>query len=314
MLILLFYAARYGDSPTLKEIYRAGADVNSLDDQGRTPLMYAAIGNYDSTINTLKSCGAIINMADREGKTALHWACQNGHADAARALLYAGADLASKDLLGKNPAHYAAAIESSECLHSVLRFAKPEMIDSLDDEKSTPLMIAAMAGHYECVQTLLNFGANFEKKGRHDMSAFHHLYKNRNTKCCSIMVRFNFKAIGLKDKYGRTLLHLAAGAGNVTIVNFLLESGANHLEIDSFKRTALHWATVNGHMACVNILSAKQNGIPLVFLFPGLTSHDSPLSTRLLRSVSTSLRGSEESYPLRVDPSEERIFYQSSRQ
>ena len=74
--------------------------VNQLDDQQRTPLMFAALGNNkDSSCNTLIACAADVDMQDASGLTALHVSCYHGNKSAAAALLANKANIAIRDNL-----------------------------------------------------------------------------------------------------------------------------------------------------------------------------------------------------------------------
>ena len=57
------------------------------------------------------------------------------------------------------------------------------------------------------------------------------------------------------DEFGRTLLSLAAGIGNKTVVRALLESGKIEVESkDKYGQTPLSWAAEKGHEAVVKLL------------------------------------------------------------
>lgn len=61
--------------------------------------------------------------------------------------------------------------------------------------------------------------------------------------------------IAVTDKMGSTLLHLGSAAGNIAMVNLLLENGAD-VNINAYNKrgTALFMAAENGHEAMVKLL------------------------------------------------------------
>ncbi|RZJ60691.1 MAG: ankyrin repeat domain-containing protein, partial [Flavobacterium sp.] len=89
----LFSAARQGNVPVLKEIFRIKEDLNVKDDKGFTPLIIAAYNNRPEAVLALLEAGADVNEADYGGNTALMGASFKGYGDVVRILISSGADL-----------------------------------------------------------------------------------------------------------------------------------------------------------------------------------------------------------------------------
>ena len=70
----------------------AGADVMARNEDGGTPLHYAAMNGNPEVVERLLELGADINAKDNDGYTPLHWASRRGHAEAVKLLLEHGAD------------------------------------------------------------------------------------------------------------------------------------------------------------------------------------------------------------------------------
>ena len=109
------------------------ADVNLTDNQGQTPLHYAAANDYIAMAKLLtnfsknillklikgyhwiKSCkiqplienGADVNLTDNQGQTPLHYAAANGHIAMAQLLIENGANVNLTDNQGQTPLDYA---------------------------------------------------------------------------------------------------------------------------------------------------------------------------------------------------------------
>jgi ankyrin repeat protein len=104
-----------------------GADANSRDKTGSTPLMRAALlrpgfGGSD----LLRLCvakGADVHAADANGRTAAHYACEYGNADALRTLRALGCDLNRRDVAGASPLDVAAAHHAGRALIVLRRVA-----------------------------------------------------------------------------------------------------------------------------------------------------------------------------------------------
>ncbi len=94
-------------------------------------------------------------------------------------------------------------------------------------QKSTPLMWAAKEGHIDCVEFLIQNGAQLD----------------------------------LKDEHGWTALHHATYGGHLEVMKRLVEAGQDVNQGGSWKRTPLMEAARKGHTDCVQYLI--QNGAQL---------------------------------------------------
>lgn len=116
---LMYAASSYGDSP-LKEIIKAGVDVNARSKRGETALMASAVmGMADED---LLKAGAKVNAVNDEGMTALMLIAQHGDADEVGALLKAGADARIKDSEGRTALDY---LNAANCGSPIVREKDP---------------------------------------------------------------------------------------------------------------------------------------------------------------------------------------------
>jgi len=90
--ITIHQAALDGQISQVKNLLTAGQDVNTVDEDGRTPLMYAAFNGHAEIINLLIDKGALINACDSEGRTALMMASSAPFPAAVKILLDRQAD------------------------------------------------------------------------------------------------------------------------------------------------------------------------------------------------------------------------------
>nr|XP_027106126.1 probable protein S-acyltransferase 23 [Coffea arabica] len=103
-------AAQYGQTAFLNHIvakYYAEFDVP--DNDGRSPLHWAAYKGYSDTIRLLLFRDAYQGRQDKEGCTPLHWAALRGYAEACTILLHTGTkeELLVKDKAGFTPVQLA---------------------------------------------------------------------------------------------------------------------------------------------------------------------------------------------------------------
>lgn len=75
----LFYVARYSKTAkTVEALLKLGADINTRDNNGDTPLFMAAYGNKNpEVIKALLEYGADVNIRDDSGKTVLEYTYKN---------------------------------------------------------------------------------------------------------------------------------------------------------------------------------------------------------------------------------------------
>ena len=75
----LLEAAEAGNLERVNEMLGRGADVNTVDEFGRTPLMLAAFRGHAPVVDSLISAGADLDVTARFGQTAIVFAEQQGH-------------------------------------------------------------------------------------------------------------------------------------------------------------------------------------------------------------------------------------------
>jgi len=108
-----------------------GADVNAKNDDGLTPLLYAAGYGRLEVVEALLAHGAAVNAKDDKGLTPLHYAAEHGRLEVVDALLAHGAAVNAKDDKGLTPLKY--------------------VLLTLQDLRTRP----KLAEHYEAIAKLL---------------------------------------------------------------------------------------------------------------------------------------------------------------
>src|SRR5467141_4994892 len=129
-------AARTRDTAEVRKLLEKGADPNTKDKNGRTPLMEAAAWGYTDTVRVLLENGADVNATDLVGWNALFWAALSRRTDTLRALVAKGARANARDSHGW-----------------------------------TALMSAADLGHIDAVRALLEKGADVHVRGKDGTTA-----------------------------------------------------------------------------------------------------------------------------------------------
>jgi len=86
----LFIALSSGHPEVVEFLLEHGADPNIKNNDGSTPLHYAA--DNSKVVEVLLEHGADLNIRDKYGATPLHDAAENGHPEVVELLLEHGAD------------------------------------------------------------------------------------------------------------------------------------------------------------------------------------------------------------------------------
>ncbi|XP_077404838.1 histone-lysine N-methyltransferase EHMT2 [Vanacampus margaritifer] len=137
----LHHAAKQGNLETVNILLETGqVDVNSQDNGGWTPIIWAAEHKHVDVIKVLLNRGADVTINDKELNVCLHWAAYAGNLDIAEMVLNAGCSLASVNVHGDTPLHIAAREGYLDCV--TLFLSRGADIDTINREGDTPLTLA----------------------------------------------------------------------------------------------------------------------------------------------------------------------------
>ncbi|KAI9120337.1 hypothetical protein K1719_007370 [Acacia pycnantha] len=103
-------AAQHGQTTFLNHIIaKYNADFDAPDNEGRSPLHWAAYKGFADTIRLLLFRDACQGRQDKDGCTPLHWAALRGNVEACTVLVHSGTkkELAVKDKAGFTPVQLA---------------------------------------------------------------------------------------------------------------------------------------------------------------------------------------------------------------
>ena len=118
----LHYAAHFADARLVAALLKAKADPNAHNEFGTTPLAEAATTGDAKTIGLLLKGGADVESMNPEGQTALMVVARTGRIEAAKLLLKAGADVNAKEQWGGQSAlMWAAAREHPEMIRLLVK-------------------------------------------------------------------------------------------------------------------------------------------------------------------------------------------------
>ncbi len=159
---LLIIASQKNYSTVANTLCINGADVNSTDKEGYTPLIYSAMYGYNDIAKILLDRDANINVVDPNGNTPIIFCARNGNIELLNILISKGADVNAADNGGYTALMYAAIYTYSEIAKILLQ--NGASIDNTDNYRQyTALIHALKSGHKNTIKILLDAGANIPK-------------------------------------------------------------------------------------------------------------------------------------------------------
>ncbi|PNP77986.1 hypothetical protein FNYG_08712 [Fusarium nygamai] len=144
----LHFATKTGSLACARLLLEAGAPASKTDNSGRTPMHYLAWVSQEyqqeihDTIRLLQDYGADIESKDHNGITPLLWACQKGNVPVLCALVRAGASLSAIDSNRNGIVHVAAFSKDFDIVHYLAEQDLEEIdpqLRNLNQKNNTPL-------------------------------------------------------------------------------------------------------------------------------------------------------------------------------
>jgi len=217
-------------------------DVSAKDLEGWTPLHHAADTGNKEVIVLLLSNGANIEAVDNKGRTALYYA--SGSLKTIEFLVKHGANIKAKDNDGSTALHSAAARfgSSKETVRWLVKLGAD--VNARDNDGRTALhSAAARFGNRDILKWLVKHGADVNARDNDGRTALHSAaatFGNRDTLKWLVKLGADVNA---RDNDGRTALHSAAATfDSWGTVKWLLKLGADVNARNNEGRTVLHLA------------------------------------------------------------------------
>uniref|UniRef100_A0A8C9Z6I4 Transient receptor potential cation channel, subfamily A, member 1b n=1 Tax=Sander lucioperca TaxID=283035 RepID=A0A8C9Z6I4_SANLU len=241
-----------------------GADLNSIDCKGNSPLLLAASCGAWKTVTLLLSKGANVNVKDRSGCNFLHLTIlqPKGLKNLPEEVLQSVAVkalLSCEDNEGCTPLHYACRLGIHDSVKNMLGLSGQVGLSYKSKDKKSALHFAAQYGRLNTCQRLLETITDSRLLNEGDergLTPLHLASKEGHTKVVQLLLRKG--ALFHSDYKGWTCLHHAASAGYTQTMDILLSANLKLLDkTDEDGNTALHIAAREGHVAAVRLLLAR---------------------------------------------------------
>ena len=249
----LYYAVHCG-FPWLIEHLIASypGDVDARGGYYGSPLLAAFIKEDISVAMSLLQRGANVNILDEKGKSPLHRVAEGGRIDIAELLLKHGADVGSRNEEGWTPLYAASRAGQVEMAELLIRHGAD--VSSPHNAGRTPLHAASFGGHVKTAELLIQRGADVGSRDSDGWTPLHQASDRGETAVAELLIQRGAD-LGSRDDESWTPLHVAAQRGHLDTVKLLLERGADHTIHNDKNKTPLDLAYDNDKFDVANFLS-----------------------------------------------------------
>jgi len=308
----LLTAAQEQNVDEVKRLLALGADPNAKDEShGQTAVTWAARRCNLELVKALCDGGASFRICDDEGRSPVYWAAVRESQDVLSFFLSLEDVASCPHGQGGGILFVLAEFGQPQDLERFIN--KPELklqLNSHNDNGSTPLMLAAKAGQGENVRALLKAGANHSLEDNDRRTALYYAVEGGDLATVRALVGagadpYNLCAIptdeseiltatllatagdteswkafidtepdlALRNAYGDTSIHLAARLGAAIAVERLVDAGCDVNALGEDDCTPLIDASSAGHLSAVESLIKKGADAA----FPGSEFGNTPL-------------------------------------
>jgi cytohesin len=266
---VLHLAANRGYEELFVDLLGRFGEVDVADSAGATPLDEACWRGQAGIVKILLARGANAKRTQpKTGLQPLHVAAQKGASEVVSLLLAAGADGNAPDKDGERAmdvalrmrfvavadallAGGATLTDPQKRLGVAVTSGHAEMIGWLlkHGARVGPTMLhdAALKGHLESMQVLLENGADVKALNPDGATALHDAALGGHTGAASLLLGRGAEIDARDGAHGATPLFLAASWGRKQMVDFLLEKGAGKLLRNKQGKSAREAALENSH-------------------------------------------------------------------
>ncbi|CAM1295460.1 Uncharacterised protein g1290 [Pycnogonum litorale] len=251
----LHLAAENDDVATMKLLMDGAAEVDCLNITKETPLHRAAVYDCVDAIDYLISKGGDKEKKDKDGMTPLLSAAYCGSPEAVKALIKHKSNLTAVDKNDRTAVYLATDENSTECVEALLgKRSVKKHLDRGDKHLNTALHVAAYYGYMESLTILLKEGAGIDCRNEERKTPLHIAAEFGRTKIVKELIDKNDLIVSAEDEDKNTPIHLAASNGHVKVIRLLIDAGADLEALNSKMWTPLDCAAAAGHADSVKRL------------------------------------------------------------
>jgi len=221
---------------------------------GSTPLHAAALAGYDYAASFLIEHGAVIDAADLGGMSPLFYALMKGRQKVVRLLIEKGANVNMKARGNVLPVHIAASAGFTVSrLLTYMLVARGADVNARTDAGLTPLHAAAASNNIDTIKLLLSRGASFDTKDKNGLTPLALAEKMHQKDAADFIKNCDWKSLIAPSTEE---LFMAASVGDLANVKKIIEKFPSAISSRDISggNTPLHYAAMNGDIDIVSYL------------------------------------------------------------
>jgi serine/threonine-protein phosphatase 6 regulatory ankyrin repeat subunit B len=250
----LHFSARTGDISMIKQLHEKGSSLETRDGKGQTVIFHAVKGKQYATMKWLLEKNANLHAVDKQGFTALHIAAQECDLAATKILVEKGANVNALSSTRLTP---LLCIANSQGI-DVLKYLqdKGADIDAMDNDMDRIAHKVARKGDSALLlwEGAYDLGCNITVSGKQGNTPAHLAAESGSVSILKHLVEKNIDVRTCKNIAGYTPLMMAASAGKTDSVRFLLGNGCTHDIVDANGKTLVELAIGWGNPSVMQAL------------------------------------------------------------
>ncbi|KAL7720690.1 Ankyrin repeat domain protein [Entamoeba marina] len=250
----LHISALSGSTAMCKWLLQHGADVNSENEMGETPLIVSLKHrNYDCVTLLLQYANP--QIPDNYGQLPLHHAATSNELDIIKKVANSFTQAFNKtDTHGNYPFHCSTQSNSPNVLHFFFSREK-NILQRANSYGLTALHSAVACGTEQSVKTLLEYGASVTVRSLRGTTPFLLAVSNNQLECAQILFNYDPSVIHDIDNSGCTSFHYACQTGAFEMLEYLYQIAPSLLNVVNYlNELPLHYACLGGHISVVHKL------------------------------------------------------------